>query len=398
MVSGPTANEIAIRIIAKTIGTRDILEMRDTLNALNRATLKQAEVRNIVAEQTKLETRELSLSNQVLKAKANLDNKSIRRLAAQKNIQEDNTRKFQNRVSIEQDARRIRRLAVEEGMVLTKQEATLIATQNQKIVAAENAATAAIRLKQRALMQVSISLFVMNISANQLVSSLKPLVKGNEAASQALTDFQGVLNLTLGPLQAYLALLQITNALQMQMSQTVGLLAGGLAAVMLMFIAIRQNSPAVRAALGAISGALIALTIHAYQAALAKTMFAGALQTAVSALGGPVGFAIGLVAAGAGLAVMLGFIARAKSAQTRVGQMKQITRGGLAEVHEGEIFRPAAGEGGAGGMGGGDITIFLPEGYSGTVSQSRFFAREVDRLVRTGQSSLKIKRKVVTSG
>jgi hypothetical protein len=394
-----TSQEIALNIRTKVFGQQDVKALTATLTELRQIQMSQADVQKRVTAQTKLQTQQLSMSNQVLRAKVNLDDQTVRRLAAQQNIEQNLTRQFQNRLAVEREAIMLRQVAVQSGMKLSVENATLMATQNQKIIAAEEAATAAIRMKQRALMQVSISLFVMNISANQLVSSLKPLVKGNEAASQALTDFQGVLNLTLGPLQAYLALLQISNALHLEMKQTVTALGFALAAVMLFFVAVRQNSPAIRAALGAMSGALLALTLHSYQAALAQSVLGGAIQTAVAAVGGPVAFGIALAVAGAGLAFVIGQIAKAKSAQTRVGQMKRITRGGLAEVHEGEIFRPAAGEGGVGDMGvGGDITIFLPEGYQGSVSQSRFFAREVNRLVRTGQSSLKVKRKVVPSG
>lgn len=390
------AEEIAIRIFAQVKGQEKLTALGKSISEINRQ-LKDSERFKIIAtRQIKDETAALKESNGIMKARVQMNKTDFRRLAVQKNIQEDNTHLFKNRMVIEQDALRFQTLAKNTGMKLSITEARVVAEQNMKIVAAEEAATIATRNKARALMQVSISLFVMNISANQLVSSLKPLVKNNEMATQALTDFQAILNLTLGPLQAYLALLQITNAMQMQMTQTVGMLALALGAMMIMFIAIRQESPAIRAALGAISGALIAVTVLAYQAALAKTMFAGAVQLAIASMGGPVGFAIGLAAAGAGLAVMIGFIAKAKSAQTRVGQMKLVSRSGLAEIHEGEeISRPRMGDRGV-REGGGEITIFLPESFRGTMSQSRFFAEEVNRLVRSGRGTVKVKRVVVS--
>jgi len=389
---------IEIRIENKVFGQESIRELEQALVRLQNSARKQSEVKKLVIAQTRLETETLKQSNQVLKARANLGAGDVKRLATQMNIQENFQNQIQQRMKTEQDALRFQEIAKTEGMKLSIKEARVIAQANQQIVAAEEAAAQALRIKRRALMQVSISLFVMNISANQLVSAIKPLVKGNEAATQAITDFQAMLNLALGPMQFYLALLQIQEALQIKAAASAKLFGAALGAAFFFLVAFRRESPAIRAALGAVAGAMAAMAVVSFATAMANTILAGSLSTLISAAGGPIGLAIGLAAAGAAIAVVGGWIAKAKSAQTQPGQMKRFTKGGLAEVHEGEIFRPtgAMDREGAAGMGAGQTIIYLPNTYRGTVSQSKFFAQEVNRLVTTGQATITIRKGAVS--
>lgn len=389
---------IEVRIQNRVFGQESIRELEQALTRLQKTARQQSEVQKLVIAQTRLDTEALRQSNQVLEAKVNLADEDVRALAIQKNREEDFNKTIKNRMAVEQESIRLQTAGTELGIRLSDKEARAFAAANISERAQIEATAQALRIKRRALMQVSISLFVMNISANQLVSSIKPLVKGNEAATQAINDFQAMLNLALGPMQFYLALLQIQEALQIKAAASAKLFGAALGAAFFFLLAIRQESPAIRAALGAIAGAMAAMAVVSFASAMANTILAGTLSTLVSAVGGPIGLAIGLAAAGAAIAVVGGWIARAKSAQTQPGQMKRFTRGGLAEVHEGEIFRPtgAMDREGAGAMAAGQIQIFLPNTYRGTVSQSKFFAQEVNRLVTTGQATVTIRKGAVS--
>jgi hypothetical protein len=405
MVGNPLKNRrkrmvqpIEVRIENRVFGQESIKQLEQALVRLKNAAREQTEVQKLVVAQTRLDTEALRQSNQVLEAKVNLADEDVRALAFQKNREEDFSKTIKDRMAVEQESIRVQQAGTELGIKLSDKEARAFAKANIEERAQIQATEQALRAKRRALMQVSISLFVMNISANQLVSAIKPLVKGNEAATQAITDFQAMLNLALGPMQFYLALLQIQEALQIKAAASAKLFGAALGAAFFLLLAIRQKSPAIRAALGAIAGAMAAMAVVSFSTALANTILAGTLSTLVSAVGGPIGLAIGLAAAGAAIAVVGGWIAQAKSAQTQPGQMKRFTRGGLAEVHEGEIFRPtgAMDREGAGGMGAGQIQIFLPNTYRGTVSQSKYFAQEVNRLVTTGQATVTIRKGAVS--
>ena len=333
---------ITIRLQIK--GKTELQRLNSEIAQLNKMLKKQTTISKIADRQQQVYAKRLKLSNAILKEKINGDQQHFKDIAKELNLQQDLNEIYEGKIEVERRVLRAKEDAARKGIAFNEESARRTIEAQVKEEMAYKRVQEAINAKRKALMQTSISLFVLNISANQLVSSLKPLVKENEAATKALEDMQAMLNLTLGPLQFYLALLQIQEALQLKAATTAKLFGTAMAGTFLMMMAIRQEAPALRAALGAISGALLALSIMNFMNALSEQIKAGAILTSImTRMGGPVGFIAGMAMAGAGIALVTGWISKAKSSyETPLGGMKRVGRTGLAMVHEGEIFgRPS---------------------------------------------------------
>jgi len=338
----PEGSLITIRLQIK--GKTELQRLNSEIAQLNKMLKKQTTISKIADRQQQVYAKRLKLSNAILKEKINGDQQHFKDIAKELNLQQDLNEIYEGKIEVERRVLRAKEDAARKGIAFNEESARRTIEAQVKEEMAYKRVQEAINAKRKALMQTSISLFVLNISANQLVSSLKPLVKENEAATKALEDMQAMLNLTLGPLQFYLALLQIQEALQLKAATTAKLFGTAMAGTFLMMMAIRQEAPALRAALGAISGALLALSIMNFMNALSEQIKAGAILTSImTRMGGPVGFIAGMAMAGAGIALVTGWISKAKSSyETPLGGMKRVGRTGLAMVHEGEIFgRPS---------------------------------------------------------
>ena len=387
---------IEIRIQNRVFGQESIKQLEDALTRLKNTARAQNDVQKLVTAQTRFDTEALRQSNQVLKAKVNLSDDDVRALALQKNRAQDLNKTIKSRMAVEQESIRVQEASTKKGIALSDEQSRVIAANNIKEAAAIKQTEIALKAKRRALMQVSISMFVMNISVGQLLSSILPLVKGNEEATKALKGYQAVIMLSLGPMQAYMALKMIQINLEKQHAAAVMGVVAGMSAAYFWYAALTTKSKELRIVMSALAAVMTVLAARQAIVAITAWQAAVAEATAKSIFGdlsGWVKIGIGLaIAAGVGAAIG----ALLPSAQTEPGQMRRFTKGGLAEVHEGEIWRPAGAMGAAGadGMGAGQTIIYLPNTYRGTVSQSKFFAKEIDRLISTGQASISIKKVV----
>lgn len=395
-----TARGIAINIRTKVQGLAEVGALETALTKLKTQVMAQVDVKKRVTAQTKLDTEIMKQNNQVLLAKTKMTAGVRGALAKQQVIQEDLTKQHAHQMDVERRAFRINQANIKEGMKSNITAARVAAETAVQEEVAYKRTEMALKAKRRALMQVSISMFVMNISVGQLLSSILPLVKGNEEATKALKGYQAVIMLSLGPMQAYMALKMIQINLEKQHAAAVMGVVAGMSAAYFWYAMLTTKSRELKIVLGALAGVMTAIAI--VQGAIAISAWQAAVATAtaqgVSTLGASLGVSLPIIAGGIGLAALVGATIGAllPTAQTRVGQMKKITKSGVAEVHEGEIWRPSRGEGAGAGMGVGDINIFMHPRYSGTVAESRYLAREIDRQVKTGQSSLKIKRTVIS--
>jgi len=270
---------------------------------------------------------------------------------------------------------------------------------NMQIIKAEEAAAQALQMKRRALMQASISMFVLNISVGQLANSLKPLVANNEEATKVLDQFQAMLQLTLGPMQAFMALQSIHINLSNQQKVAMLGVVAAMGAAFFWYAAITAKSREMKIVLGALAGAMTFLAVRqawvaisAWQAAIAT-----AAQQGVSTFGASLAISAPIIAGGLATAALVGGAIGAllPTAQTEPGQRRRIDRTGLAVVHAGEIMRPTGAD--EEGRGIGNVTVILPRTYRGTVSESKFFAKETVRQLRAGQGASNFKV-VVSNG
>jgi len=380
----PEGSLITIRLQIK--GKTELQRLNSEIAQLNKMLKKQTTISKIADRQQQVYAKRLKLSNAILKEKINGDQQHFKDIAKELNLQQDLNEIYEGKIEVERRVLRAKEDAARKGIAFNEESARRTIEAQVKEEMAYKRVQEAINAKRKALMQTSISLFVLNISANQLVSSLKPLVKENEAATKALEDMQAMLNLTLGPLQFYLALLQIQEALQLKAATTAKLFGTAMAGTFLMMMAIRQEAPALRAALGAISGALLALSIMNFMNALSEQIKAGAILTSImTRMGGPVGFIAGMAMAGAGIALVTGWISKAKSSyETPLGGMKRVGRTGLAMVHEGEIFgRPSMSM-----TSNNSMTMNLYFGPGTSRDDADYISQAVYRAVARGRGSM----------
>lgn len=390
-----TARDIQINIRNKVFGAEEVRSLEAALRRLKNEQLDMNKIQRRVAAQAGIETETLRRSNAMLQARTQLSNQSIRALAMQRNTEENLRFQIDQRMQTEQDAIRFQEMFAREGIMLSNEQARVVAQNNAMIVAAEQEAEMAIRAKRRAMMQASISLFVLNISVNQLVGALKPLVKGNEAATNAVNDMAAVLNIAIAPMQAFMSIQQLMINLNISLAQSFKMVGSALLAAFVLMQAVRAESAAMRAVFSILTGVIATYAVVQFTSAMMTFLNASAQATLQAVMGNPLGLVALAAGISAGVFALATFAGDRPSAQTRAGQRKRVSRSGLAEIHEGEeIVREPMGEGGVGRR--GDITIVLPESYRGTISQSRFLAKEVQRLVNSGQGSIKVKRVVVS--
>ena len=388
---------VEINIRTKVQGLAEVKALETALAKLKSQVMAQGEVKKRVTAQTKLDTEIMKQNNQVLLAKTKMTSGVRAALAKQQVIQEDLTKQHAHQMDVERRAFRINQANIKTGMKSNIVAARVAAESAIVEEAAYKKSEMALKAKRRALMQVSISMFVFNISVGQMVSSLLPLVKGNEEATRALKGYQAVLMMSMGPMQAYMAIKMIQINLEKQHQAAVFGVVAAMSAAYFWYAMLTTKSRELKIIMGALAGimtllaarqALVAIT--AWQATVAQATG----RAVIGDLSGWMKVGIGLgIAAGVGAAIG----ALLPTGQTRVGQRKRVGRGGVAELHEGEeIVRHPMGAAGVGAMGGGDTNIYLPESYTGTISQSRYLARLIQRLKMSGQGTVKVKRLVVS--
>lgn len=381
------AKPIEVNIQTKVDGLAQIKALENALQRLKSSFQGANAIQERVAGQYRVDTAIMRQNNQVLRARTQLSDKDIAARAVQMNFEEDYQLQIQRRMQIERQAFRIRQLALDARMKMTLADARVNAEANMEIIASEQAKAAQLRITQQALMRASISMFVMNISMGQLVTAMKPFVKGNEDAEKALENLSGALQFSMAPLQAYMSLQMISISLAHEQKVAFLGVAASLASIFFLYTAITSKSAGMRAAFAALTVVSVAL-------AIAQWAIATGLATTETLLGNIV--AIGVIVAGlAALGAAIGFIT-APHAQTEPGQRRRIDKAGLAVVHEGEIWRPTGSD--DGGDGTKSVTIYLPPGYRGSVGESKMFAKEIDRLINAGQSSTNYRKAVVSSG
>ena len=365
-----------LNISVNVTGAEQIAMLKEHTASLNAALKDTNFIRKMAIEQTRNETAQLSLSNKLLGEKAKLSDQEISRMALLMNTNEQLARSNQNRLTLEREAWKVKISSAQQGIQLTMEEARVVAESNMKQAIAIREAEAALKAKRRAMMQASISLFVMNISANQLVSSLKPLVKGNEEATKAIEGYQAMLNMSLAPMQAYMALKQLQINLEKQHAAAVTGVIAGMSTAYFWYAALTAKSREMRMVMGALAGIMTVLALR--QAFVAITAWQAAVAQAtgravVGDMSGWVKIGIGMGIAAAVGAAIAGLTA--PRAQTLTGQGKYVREGGLAKLDPGEIVtRPS---GGARGIGGGNIQYHLhfPPGTQVTSTEARRFGK-----------------------
>lgn len=362
-----------IAIGATVTGSQTIADLETKLDSIVRKTITMNEANKIAELQNRIAITNLARTNQLLIAKTNLSQRDITMMAAQRNLNENLTHSINNRMMVEQEALRLKRMFGQEGIRISMDEARVATVANQQIIASEQALEAQLKLKRRALMQASISMFVMNISVNQLVTALKPLFKGNEAATEGIKNFQAALNLSLGPMQAFMAMQMLIMNTSLTLTGAIKLLGSALAFSFGLMGALTTRSTELRLAFSALAGVGAVLAATQFLTAVATFSTAGAFATLLAVIGNPFGMLALALGVGATAFAVGSVLSNKPKAQTLTGQMKRVRTGGAAELDPGEIvMRPSAGM----GMGGSPtIHMHFPAGTQATPSEARRFGK-----------------------
>lgn len=372
-----------LNISVTVTGADQLSKLREHTDALNASLKDTKHIKDMAGAQAKNEIAQLSVNNKLLGYKYKLGSRDLGMLARRMNINEDLTKQSQHNLAVERGAERLKAQAKKDNMTLSIKEARVVSAANIEEAAAIKQAEMAIKAKRRALMQVSISMFVFNISIGQMVSSLLPLVKGNEEATKALKGYQAVLMLSMGPMQAYMAMKMILMNLEKQHAAAVFAVVTGMSAAYFWYAALTSKSREMRAVLGALAGVMTVLALRQAYVAVTAWQAAVASATGKAVMGDlsgwlKVGVGLGIAAAvGAAIGTLT-----APRAQTLTGQGKYVREGGFAKLDPGEtVMRASA----AGGGGGGDTYHFhFPPGTQATSSQARTFGKVFARQQNMG--------------
>ena len=381
-------------ILASYSGQQALTQLDNQLAKINSNVFQQNQLAKIASAQNKIDIAMLDRRVALLQGHNALTDDEINDKARLISLEQELTFTTENRLNMAANAYTLMRAYKAEGITITEQEAIIANQVNAEIIAGEQAKAAAFNITRKALMGASISMFVLNISVSQLVTSLKPLVEGNEAAEEGLKKLQGALSLSLAPMQAFMAVQMIMTSTTMTLTQALTLFGGAMMFSIGLMGAMTSDSVAMRIAFSALAGVGAVMAATQFLASIATMTLSGSLATLQAVMANPLGL-IALAAGVGATAFAVGSIMSMQKAQTLTDHRKRVRKGGLALLDDDEVVTR---ESKAGTRGGGDTIIYLPENYDGTISGSRFLAKEVQRLVDTGQGTIKVKRMAVSNG
>lgn len=373
-----------IKLNLRITGREELASLNADIKRLNQNIKAQNNLGKVADAQQKKYTKELQQSNKMMKAKVSGDQRHFKNIAKELNLQQDLSEQYETKIEIERRVLRAKETATAQGQKFNEASARSTIENSIKEEMAYKRVQGAINAKRKALMQASISLFVMNISLNQMVTSFKPLVKGNEDASKAIDEYSAVLNMTLGPMQAYMALQQLSINLDKKKAKAVKGALASMTVMFLMYKAITAEATSMKIVFASLGLIMAVLTAKQISASIATIMHAGSMATLKAVMGNMTAFAkLGIGIGLTGLAV--GAIgALSGTFQTPIGGTKQVGRTGLAMVHEGEIFsRPSLST-----TNNQSMVLNMNFGAGITRDDGEYIAQTVNRAIARGKGSM----------
>ena len=375
-------------------GQEQIDALTARLIKLKEQTTNMNDVKKKVALQYRSETELLKQNNKVLQAKSKMTQGDIGQRAKQLNLEEDFSNKYEHRINVERKALRLQEEAKAKGEKLTKKEARIRAQDQFAFEEEQGRKQKSLKATRQALMQASISMFVLNISANQMLSSLKPLVKGNEEYSKALEGMQATLNMSLGPMQFFMAMQGMMINMSEKQQRAVGGLVGGMGALYFIYAMITTKAKELKIIFGALAGVAVALTIKSIAQTKANWANAISWATVKAVFGDYSGFvklAFGLATAGA----VMGVVASMLSFQTLPGRTKIARNSQIAQLHSGEeVRRPILADRAKGGESGLTMNMYFDK--STKKSDATAIAQTVRDVINQG--SMRKRTRAISTG
>ncbi len=196
----------------------------------------------------------------------------------------------------------------------------------------------ALQMRRRETLAATMSIFGMTMSIWQVTNAMSALAGENKELKKDIMSLQAIMMGATGPVLLAMGMMQLKLAwTNLHVAIKAGLPI--LFIVSSLYIALTANSKELRIAAGALTGALVALTVVKAKAAAVSYMKAHATnvetgatlaQMAVSSLGLALPILAGAVIGALAIAATL------PSAQTGIGQRRRVRRNAVANLHEGE--------------------------------------------------------------
>jgi len=236
------------------------------------------------------------------------------------------------------------------------------------------------------MMQMSIGMFVLGITATQTTTVLADMVGKNSELGKTFMGIGGAIRMMLGPIQVYVGLLQLMNIENKKLLISSLPLMFTFGGIFLLFKAFAEQSKNVRAAMGALATGMLVM------AAASKVMTAQQYAEGISSIfkwvtaSGPLApgmAALILTAAAAAIAGGLALYATAPKGQTIPGYMRPIRETGIFYGHRGEMVG-RIGNMGAGGGNTTNININIERGAVVDDSVIRKMTREIEASIASG--------------
>lgn len=339
-------NMVDLIIRTKVEGLGEVGQLRKELQDIRNEDLKSSRTSDVATRKVQERTNAIARENLELKDISKVGAEHRINMGMEVNLNKERRLQLANFNEVNQRAAQLF-----EKNNMTQEQAI---KQAEKEIAAEHASAiakekknaelqkeAALRGKVRAqLMQQSIGMFVLGITATQTLSVMSEMVGKNTMLGKTFTAMAGAVRMMLGPIQVYIALLQLMAAENKKVLISSLPIMFTLGGIFLIFKAFSEQAPGVRAAMGALAAGLLVM------AAASKILTAQQYAEGISSIfkwvtrSGPLAPAMAaviLTAVGAAIAGAAVLYATAPKGQTLPGYARPVTETGLFYAHRGEM-------------------------------------------------------------
>ena len=236
------------------------------------------------------------------------------------------------------------------------------------------------------LMQASIGMFVLGITANQTLSTLKEMVGEGTVLGEVFDKLQQGIKFMLGPIQVMTAMMQFASMQAKELQMTLTGLMGTMMGIYLIYAALTTKNKELALIMGILGGVITMLSLRYALLNLQKLNLIrnNILEQVTSSwILSPVALAVIGAAMGAGIILWQKYA----KGQTMPNTFRDVRESGPVYLHKGETI--SRGEiGNMKGMGKGNITVNLNiNGNTGDSSILTGIARAVERGVASGMGA-----------
>jgi len=320
--------------------------LREELQQIRNEDLKASRTSDVATRKVQQRTNEIARESMELKDLSKVEAEHRINMGLEMNLNKERRLAVANFSQVNQRAAEIYEKGTVTQAQAIQQAEKEIATEQAAAIAKEKknkqlAEEAALRGKVRAqLMQQSIGMFVLGITATQTLGVLSEMAGKNTELGQTFKEMGTAIRFLLGPIQVFIALQQLMAAENKKMIMSLGPIMLIVTSLWLLFKAWNSESKTLKVLLSALAGLFIGLAIAMSKNAIAA--WASALGKAMDWIAGAgPGAPIMAAIIGGAMAAAFGTIIALQNAapkgQTVPGSFRTIRDTGLFYGHRGEV-------------------------------------------------------------